>query len=129
MIAFFHGLLVMILFGGVFFALFDKLKNWPTLEKIYLTAAVLMIISFIFTGGCFLTSVEQWLWQKANSSSYYSVGFISHYLGFVGIRVADETVYWILVFILILGLGCYILRHCWRYCWIKLPRFFGRSGR
>lgn len=107
-----HGLVVLILFVGVFLALFNKLKKWPVLEKIYIIVAVLMIISFILTGGCYLTDIEQWFWKKSGFS--YSGGFISHYLGFVGIRVADKSVYWVLVMSLVLGLGSYVLRFIFR---------------
>jgi len=105
-----HGTIVLVLFGGVILAVLNKLKNWPYLEKIYLISAFLMIISFFFTGGCYLTDIEQWLWKKANSSYAYSGGYISHYLGFLGIRVADKSVYWSLVLSLILGLGSYLVR-------------------
>ncbi len=111
LIAFIHGVIVVILFGGVFYAILDKLKNWPSLEKIYLSLAFLMIVSFILTGGCYLTNIEQWLWQKANSSYSYTGGYISHYLGKIGISVPDIGVYWTLVLSLILGLGSYLVRY------------------
>ncbi len=112
MVAILHGLLVSILFVGVFFALFNKLKKWPVLEKTYLSFAVSMIVSYVFTGGCYLTNIEQWLWREARSPFAYSGGFISHYLGLVGVKVDDDSVYWVLVFSLILGLGSYIIRYC-----------------
>lgn len=105
-----HGSIVVILFAGVFLAVFDKLKKWPVFEKLYLASAILMILSFIFTQGCFLTSIEQWLWKQVNSPFYYPGGCISHYLGFMGIKVADQTVYWLLVLSLVLGLGAYVIR-------------------
>ncbi|MDI6891474.1 MAG: DUF2784 family protein [Actinomycetota bacterium] len=111
-VAIFHGLVVVVLFVGVFFALLNKLKRWPVLEKTYLSFAVLMIVSYVFTGGCYLTNIEQWLWRKAHSPFAYSGGCISHYLGLVRIKVDDDSVYWVLVSSLILGLGSYILRYC-----------------
>ncbi len=109
--AIFHGLVVVIIFIGVFFALLNKLKKWPLLEKAYLSCAVLMIVSYVFTRGCYLTNIEQWLWLKGQSPFAYSGGYISHYLGLVGIRVDDGIVYWVLVYSLILGLGSYIVRY------------------
>ncbi|MDI6800006.1 MAG: DUF2784 family protein [Actinomycetota bacterium] len=111
-VALFHGLLVAVLFIGLFFALANKLKQWPVFERIYLSFAVSMIVSYVFTGGCYLTDIEQRLWRKAHSPLSYSGGCISHYLRFIGIKVADDSVYWTLVYSLILGLGSYVLRYC-----------------
>lgn len=106
-----HGFVVIILFTGVIFAVFNLLKKWPVLEKLYLASAILMIVSFVLVQGCFLTTFEQWLWKQAGSSFYYSGGCISRYLGFIGINVADQVVYWLLVLSLVLGLGSYIIRY------------------
>lgn len=109
-VAVLHGLLLVVLFVGVLFSLLDKLRKRPVLEKTYLAFASLMIASYVFTGGCYLTDIEQWLWRKAHSPFVYSGGCVSHYLGLVGINVDDNSVYWALFCSLVLGLGSYIFR-------------------
>ena len=113
--AFIHGFFVFSLFIGVFFVLFDKLKKWPVIEKTYLTFAILMVASFILTGKCYLTDIEQRLWLKVNSPFGYRGGFISHYLAKINITVPDDIVYWSLVIVLILGLGTYLIRYIIKY--------------
>lgn len=105
-----HGVGLIVLFLGTVLVFLNRLRKWLVLEKIYLSFAVFMVISFIITRGCYLTDIEVMLWKKANSPNLYTGGYISHYLAKVGIIVEDIVVYWFLVGILILGLGTYLLR-------------------
>lgn len=117
-----HGLGLIILFSGTILIVFNKLKKWPILEKVYLSFAVFMIISFIITRGCYLTDIEVMFWDRANSSNFYTGGFISHYLSRVGIIIEDIVVYWFLVGVLVLGLGIYTLRVLNRILWEKINK-------
>jgi hypothetical protein len=107
--AFLHTLVVLAIFSGAILSSLGKLKSWVLAERVYFVIAISMIVSFIFTGTCYLTIIEQWLWGKANSPYSYSGGCISHYLSFAGIKVADKTIFWTLVASLILGLGSSIV--------------------
>lgn len=120
-IAVLHSMIVVILVPGVLLALFDKLNKWPILEKAYLASAVLMIVSYVITGSCYLTVIEQWLWKKTGSSFLYSGGCISHYLSFAGVQIADKMIFWILTGSLLLGLGSYAIRYIFRHILLR-PR-------
>jgi len=100
----FHTLLVAIVFGGSLLAIFGVLRRIPWLRKAYFFSALFIVASYLLFGACNLTLLEQSLWRKAGSKLAYKGGCISHYLGFLGLKVSDDFVFWTIVVSLFLGL-------------------------
>lgn len=107
----FHTFIVITIFAGALLALSNKLAKIPWLEKFYLASGFFIVLSYVFFGACNLTLIEQNLWEKAGSNYAYKGGCISHYLSFLGLKVADDTVFWIIVASLFLGFGSLIFHH------------------
>ena len=99
-IAIFHGIFIFLLIAGVIFSLSGKLKN-KFLRNAFITGMVLTAASFLVFGGCFLTTIEQDL--RAAAGGGYEGGFISHYLGEVGINISDIAVFFFLTSLITAG--------------------------
>jgi len=103
-VALVHGLVVlpMLVIGPI--ALFFIKERVIWLERTYLIIGIATIVSFILTGGCYLTDLEQNLRLEAGQPSYTS-GFVRHYLGLVGIDMPDLATTITLTLLLIAGMG------------------------
>lgn len=86
LIAIFHGLVLIGLFAGP--VLLFSQKRHLALERGFLILGGFTALSFIITGACFLATWEKQLRLLAGASSYTG-GFIRHYLGTIGISIAD----------------------------------------
>lgn len=110
-VLFFHTFIVLTIFVGAPLALIGKLNQIPWLEKAYLASGLFIVLSYILFGACNLTLLEQNLWRKAGSNFAYKGGCISHYLGFLGLKVSDDVVFWCIVASLVLGFSSLIFYH------------------
>ncbi len=98
----FHLLLVLptIIIGPIILAFYNKRINW--FEFTMFSAGIITALSFISTGECFLTYWEQSLRTMAGGPSFTG-GFVSHYLGKIGIIIEDMTTTVTLTTLIILG--------------------------
>jgi len=102
LIALFHGFVVLpIITLGPIVLLLSK-KRIKRLEKIFIYLGLPTVLSFVFTGGCFLTVWEQEL-RKTSGVSGYDGGFVRHYLGEIGIEFPDIATTIILTILLSAG--------------------------
>lgn len=97
LIAIFHGtFFVFFLLLGTILSVLGIMKKFRWLEVIFVIVIVSTILSFLIFGNCYLTTFEQNLRIQSGEKSYTG-GFISHYLGEIGIHVPDIGVFWFLV--------------------------------
>ena len=101
-IALLHGLIVvpLLILGPIALLLLKKRIVW--LERIFIIFGVITALSFLLTGACFLTTWEQNLRAAAGEPSY-TQGFISHYLGEIGIKFPDLAAFITLTLAIIIG--------------------------
>lgn len=104
-----HISIVFVLTIGAVLAVFGVLNRYPGLRNGYLITVVLTILSFVFTGACFLTTWEQSLRRTYLPETAYMGGFISHYLRLFGITVSDNVVLIYLVVTIVLGVGATLI--------------------
>ncbi len=107
-IVIFHGLIIMpiLILAPLVFSFYNKRLKW--LESIYMIVAGLALLSFITTKACVLTVWENDLREVITPGSSYSTGFVSHYLGRVGIVFPDIITTIAIGFFMILALSCYL---------------------
>lgn len=94
LVALVHGLSVLALFLGLLLALIGWLTQHPLWQRAYLLAAALTALSFVIWKTCFLTIWENWLRARFDPATTYESGFVSHYLGRLGLRVPEAAVFW-----------------------------------
>lgn len=84
-----HLLAIVAILLGFLLALMGWLRRHPWVEGAYLFLLAAFVISFGLTRQCFLTPLE-----KSLRGGGYHGGFVSHYLGKVGIAISDTAVFW-----------------------------------
>lgn len=97
-----HGASLIYFIIAIFLSLTGKLRKHRTLEFIFVAIILATVVPFLFYGGCFLTEWENSFRHQAGQPGYEG-GFISHYLGKIGINVPDIIVHWTLITLIILG--------------------------
>ncbi len=100
----FHGLFVLpIIFVVPFILAFSK-KKLRFLENIFILIGGVTILSYILTGACFLTAIEQKIRFKIDPELSYSGGFVSYYLGSIGINFPDLATTFLIILMFIFGM-------------------------
>ncbi len=100
-----HALIMITIVLGALGAISGYLIKLKRHHQItYLSVIAGVIVSFALTGACIFTTLEHWLRRTYFPVTYYSEGFVSHYLSYLGWHVSDQGVFWFLVITITTGI-------------------------
>ncbi len=99
----FHGLFVLPSIFVIPFILAFSKKRLHFLENIFILIGGATILSYVLTGACFLTTIEQKIRFRIDSELSYSGGFVSYYLRSIGINFPDLATTFLIAFMFIFG--------------------------
>ncbi len=109
----FHGLIVVpAVFVSPFILIFSK-KNLKWLENVFIVAGGGTLLSYALLGSCFLTNWENTLREMVDPNLAYSGGFVSYYLGKIGINFPDTATTWTMAILSFMGIIAIAKRRKW----------------
>ncbi len=110
---FFHSIITLGIFIGAILAASGTLKRHPNVERTFGILALLIILSYVITGACFLTTFEHYWRRTYFPATNFHEGFIAHYLTYFGIHIVDITAFWAILIAMCLGIGTTYYHHRW----------------
>lgn len=100
-----HGVLVALVVAGFVLAVWGRLFRYPIITGVFYCALVVIAFSDIFTGECWLTTLEKFLRNLHQPGSAYRAAFLTHYLWFVPRQIIIWAGYLVVVGSFLAGLA------------------------
>ena len=78
-----HGALVTLVVAGFVLSVWGRIFRKPIIAGVFYFALMVIAFSDIFTGECWMTTLEKYLRNLHEPGSAYRNAFLTHYLWFV----------------------------------------------